>query len=54
MMQDERFAVYLGSLDQENPDYLERLETYAREMGVPVIRRQMQNLLKVLFALRVP
>lgn len=54
MMQDERFAVYLGSLDQENPDYLERLETYAREMGVPVIRRQMQNLLKVLFALRRP
>ena len=51
MTGDERFITYINSLDQENPAYLNRLEAYAKQTGVPIIRRQMQSLLRVLFAL---
>lgn len=54
MLQDERLISYINSLDQENPAYLNELEAYARETEVPIIRRQMQSLLRVLFALCRP
>lgn len=54
MIRDERFIAYINSLDQENPAYLNELEAYAKETDVPIIRRQMQSLLRVLFALNRP
>ena len=54
MIRDERFIAYNNSLDSENPAYLNELEAYARETDVPIIRRQMQSLLRVLFALNRP
>lgn len=54
MIGEERFITYINSLDQENPAYLNELEAYARRTDVPIIRRQMQSLLRVLFALNKP
>lgn len=54
MLGNERLITYINSLDQENPPYLNELEAYARETQVPIIRRQMQSLLRVLFALNRP
>lgn len=54
MIRDERFIAYINSLDEENPAYLNELEAYARKTDVPIIRRQMQSLLRVLFTLNRP
>lgn len=54
MIGEERFVTYINSLDQENPAYLNELEAYAVRTDVPIIRRQMQSLLRVLFALNKP
>lgn len=54
MLGNERLITYINSLDQENPPYLNELEAYAGETQVPIIRRQMQSLLRVLFALNRP
>lgn len=54
MIREERFAAYINSLDQENPAYLNELEAYAKQTDVPIIRQQMQSLLRVLFALGRP
>lgn len=54
MTENERYVAYINSLEQENPAYLNQLETYAKETGVPIIRKQMQSLLRVLFTLHRP
>ena len=54
MTEDERFKVYINSLDRENPLWLEELETDARREGIPIIRRETQSLLRVLLAMRRP
>lgn len=54
MTEDERFKVYINSLDRENPLWLEELEACARGEGVPIIRRETQSLLRVLLAVRRP
>jgi len=54
MLRDERLIAYINSLDTENPGYLNELEAYAKETDVPIIRREMQSLLRVLFALNRP
>ena len=54
MLRDERLTAYINSLDTENPGYLNELEAYAKETDVPIIRREMQSLLRVLFALNRP
>ena len=54
MIQEERLRVYLDSLDQGNPGWLEELEVRAIREGVPIIRRQTQSLLRVLLTLRQP
>jgi len=54
MIQDERYAAYIDSLDRENPAWLNELEQYAKKTEVPVIRRQMQSLIRTLLALKRP
>lgn len=54
MIVDERFVTYINSLDQGNTEFLNRLERQALQDCVPIIRREMQSLLKVLIAIKQP
>lgn len=48
MMTDERMLTFLHSFDREKPAYLSKLEQDSRENNVPIIRSQMQGLLRLL------
>lgn len=50
MIADERMMTFIRFFDRGNPAYLEELEKYSRETNVPIIRPQMQSLLKFLLA----
>ena len=50
MIVDERMVTYINSLDERHTAFLEQLEREAKSDGVPVIRREMQSLLKFLLA----
>lgn len=54
MIVDERFVTYINSLDQGNTEFLNQLEKQALADQVPIIRREMQSLLKVLIAIKQP
>jgi len=47
---DERMTTFIQSFDKGNPLYLHELEKYSKETNVPIIRPQMQSLLKFLLA----
>lgn len=47
-MVDERLLTFLHSFDSGKPAYLNELEKYSRETNVPIIRPQMQSLLRLL------
>lgn len=54
MIVNERLAAYINSLDTGNPEFLEQLEQQARQELVPIIKREMQNLLRVLLWIKRP
>ena len=54
MIVDERFAAYINSLENGNKEYLDELEAYARKTEVPIIRKEMQSLLKTLLVMSKP
>lgn len=54
MITDERINTFIHSLDTGNTPFLTELEQYAKETNVPIIRPQMQSLLKVLLAMKQP
>lgn len=54
MIVDERFVTYINSLNEGNTPLLEQIEREAKESFVPVIRREMQSLLKLLLAMKRP
>ncbi len=54
MILPERLSVYLDSLETGNGVFLDKLEEEAIGAQVPVIRRGMQSLLKVLLSIRCP
>ncbi len=54
MIVDERFITYINSLEQGNIEYLEVLEDYAQRTDVPIIRKEMQSLLKTLLMIHKP
>jgi predicted O-methyltransferase YrrM len=54
MTGDERINAFIDSLDTGNTPFLNEIEKEARETNVPVIRAQVQSLLKLLLALRQP
>jgi len=47
---EERMAAFIRSFDTGLPAYLHELETYSRETNVPIIRPQMQGLLRFLLS----
>lgn len=54
MIGNERIKTYIQSLDSGNTPFLEELEREAHETYVPIIRREMQGLMKYLLADKKP
>lgn len=54
MIVEERLITYINSLDNGNTELLEKIEKEAHESYVPVIRKETQNLLKLLLAMNQP
>lgn len=54
MMNHERLATYLRSLESPEKSYLEAIEREALAAYVPIIRKETQSLLKVLLELMQP
>lgn len=54
MIVDERMTAFINSFDKGNSAFLNELEQYAKSTNVPIIRPQMQSLLKFLLALKKP
>lgn len=53
-MTDERILTFIHSFDTDKPDYLNELEQYSLETNVPIIRPQMQSLLRLLITWAKP
>lgn len=54
MITDERFTVYINSLENGNPVYLDELEAYAKQTQVPIIRKEMQSFMRTLLMMNKP
>ncbi len=54
MIIDERFTTYVNSLDTGNTSLLDNIEQEAARADVPVIRKETQNCMKMLLALKKP
>lgn len=54
MIVDERMVSFINSLDRGNTPFLDKLERYAMETNVPIIRKDMQGFLKLLLAINKP
>ena len=54
MITEERISTFINSFDPGNTPFLNELEQYALETNVPIIRPQMQSLLKLLLAMKQP
>lgn len=54
MIVNERMNSFINSFAQENPSCLEELEREARKTNVPIIRTEMQSLMKFLLELHQP
>lgn len=54
MIVEERLVTYINSLDSGNTDILDRIEQEAIASYVPIIRKEMQQFLKVLLAMKQP
>lgn len=54
MIVDERMSAFIDSLDAGNTPFLNEIEREAKETNVPIIRTQMQSLLKFLLAVHKP
>ena len=54
MIAGERTTAYINSLDRGNTEFLNQIEREAKEACVPIIRQEMQSLLKTLLAAKKP
>ena len=54
MITDERITSFINSFGPENPDWLDDLEKEAHKTNVPVIRTQMQTMIRFLMIERKP
>lgn len=54
MVEQERIAAYLFSLEKDMPVFLDKLEQHALERHVPIIRRSTQQILRFLMAVSQP
>ena len=54
MIADQRMTAFINSLDKGNTGILSEIEQEAREDSVPIIRREMQGLLRLLLHMKQP
>ena len=54
MLIDPNITSYIHSLERGNPRQLEELRAFAEKEGVPIIRREMESFIRVLFELKKP
>ena len=54
MIVEQRLVEYLNSLETELPEHLAKLEAYAIEHEVPIIRKEAQSLLRFFLELKQP
>lgn len=54
MITDERISTFINSLDRGNTEFLNEIEEECIKTDVPVIRTQMQSLLRLLLAINKP
>ena len=54
MIVDERLVTYINSLDTGNTSILDQIEQEALDSYVPIIRKEMQQFLKLLLAMQKP
>lgn len=54
MIISESLTTYLHSLEQEPDPFLEEMRAFAKEQEVPIIRREMESLIRILLALLKP
>lgn len=54
MNTEERISAFINSFDSGNTPFLDEIEKSAIDAGIPIIRQEMQSLLKLLLAIRQP
>lgn len=54
MIVNQRYVDFMNSLEREMPAYLEELEQYSHQTEVPIIRKEMQSLMKTLLVMNKP
>ena len=54
MIVDERMVAFINSLDSGNTEIMNEIEKEAKETNVPIIRTEMQSLIKLLLAIKKP
>ena len=54
MIVNDRIVAYINSLDNGNSDICNSIEKQARADNIPIIRKEMGSLLKVLLRLKQP
>lgn len=54
MIVDERMTSFINSYASPNSEALDELERYSIETNVPIIRKEMQSLIKFLLAMKSP
>ena len=54
MIVEERMTAFINSLDKGNTPFLNEIEDEAKKTNVPIIRTEMQSLLKFLLAMKGP
>lgn len=54
MIVEERMTAFINSLDKGNTPFLNGIEEEAKKTNVPIIRTEMQSLLKFLLAMKRP
>ena len=54
MIVDERIVTFINSMETENSNILEAIESEALSTYVPIIRKEMQSFLKVLLTIQKP
>ncbi len=54
MITQERISAFINSFDAGNTPLLDEIERYAGQNAVPVIRQEMQSLLRLLLVMKAP
>jgi len=54
MISDERIVAFINSLEKNDDEFLIDLRNEAQNEGIPIIRKEMESFLRVLFSIKKP